>query len=137
MPQNPGKPVRVRFAPSPTGRTHLGSGRTALYNYLLARQTGGQFILRIEDTDRKRYQPESEQELIESLHWLGIQWDEGPDVGGPHDPYHQSQRKEIYLEHANQLIEMGHAYFCFCTPERLARVRQEQQKRKGAARRRW
>ena len=134
MPQNPGKPVRVRFAPSPTGRTHLGSGRTALYNYLLARQTGGQFILRIEDTDRKRYQPASEQELIESLHWLGIQWDEGPDVGGPHDPYHQSQRKEIYLQHANQLIEMGHAYFCFCTPERLARVRQEQQKRKESSR---
>lgn len=134
MPQNPSKPVRVRFAPSPTGRTHLGSGRTALYNYLLARQTGGQFILRIEDTDRKRYKPGSEQELIENLHWLGIQWDEGPDVGGPHDPYHQSQRKEIYLEHANQLIEMGHAYFCFCTPERLARVRQEQQKRKEASR---
>jgi len=123
-------PVRVRFAPSPTGRTHLGSGRTALYNYLLARQTGGQFILRIEDTDRKRYNPESEQELIDSLHWLGIDWDEGPDVGGPHAPYHQSQRKEIYLQHAHQLIEMGHAYYCFCTPERLARVRQEQQKRK-------
>lgn len=123
-------PVRVRFAPSPTGRTHLGSGRTALYNYLLAQQTGGQFILRIEDTDRKRYNPESEQELIDSLHWLGINWDEGPDVGGPHAPYHQSQRKEIYLQHARQLIEMGHAYYCFCTPERLARVRQEQQESK-------
>jgi glutamyl-tRNA synthetase len=133
MPENSIKPVRVRFAPSPTGRTHLGSGRTALYNYLLARQTGGQFILRIEDTDRKRYKPESERELIESLHWLGIQWDEGPDIGGPHAPYHQSQRKDIYLQHANQLIEMGHAYFCFCTPERLARVRQEQQKRKEAS----
>ena len=130
MDPNSSHPVRVRFAPSPTGRTHLGSGRTALYNYLLAHQTGGKFILRIEDTDRKRYNPESEQELIDSLHWLGIQWDEGPDVGGPHEPYHQSQRKEIYQQHANQLIEMGHAYYCFCTPERLAQVRQEQQKLK-------
>ena len=130
MNQNTITPVRVRFAPSPTGRTHLGSGRTALYNYLLARQTGGQFILRIEDTDRKRYNAESEQELIDSLHWLGIQWDEGPDIGGPHTPYHQSQRKDIYLQHARQLIEMGHAYYCFCSPERLARVRQEQQKRR-------
>lgn len=124
------QPMRVRFAPSPTGRTHLGSGRTALYNYLLARQSGGQFILRIEDTDRKRYHPDAEQELIDSLHWLGIQWDEGPDVGGPHQPYHQSQRKEIYLQHAAQLIEKGHAYYCFCTPERLAEMRQEQQKQK-------
>jgi glutamyl-tRNA synthetase len=134
MPQSSSKPVRVRFAPSPTGRTHLGSGRTALYNYLLARQTGGQFILRIEDTDRKRYNAESEQELIDSLHWLGVQWDEGPDIGGPHAPYHQSQRKDIYLQHATQLIDTDHAYYCFCTPERLARVRQEQQKRKEASR---
>ncbi len=105
MNSNTSKSVRVRFAPSPTGRTHLGSGRTALYNYLLARQTGGTFILRIEDTDRKRYKPESERELIESLHWLGIEWDEGPDVGGPHAPYHQSQRKETYLQYADQLVE--------------------------------
>ena len=130
MTQNPSKPIRVRFAPSPTGRTHLGSGRTALYNYLLARQKGGQFILRIEDTDRKRYNPESEKELIESLRWLGIDWDEGPDVGGPHAPYHQSQRKDIYLQYAKQLVENEKAYYCFCSPERLARVRQEQQKRK-------
>jgi len=123
-------PARVRFAPSPTGRTHLGSGRTALYNYLLARQTGGQFILRIEDTDRKRYHPEAEKELIDSLHWLGLQWDEGPDVGGPHAPYHQSKRKVIYLEHARRLIELGHAYYCFCPPDRLARLRQEQQRLK-------
>jgi glutamyl-tRNA synthetase len=121
---------RVRFAPSPTGRTHLGSGRTALYNYLFARQSGGAFILRIEDTDQKRYVPGAEQELIDSLHWLGLQWDEGPDVGGPHVPYHQSQRKEIYLAHARQLIEKGHAYPCFCTPERLAGIRQQQQARK-------
>jgi glutamyl-tRNA synthetase len=123
------KPV-VRFAPSPTGRTHLGSGRTALYNYLFARQTGGTFILRIEDTDRKRYVPGAEQELIDSLHWLGIDWDEGPGKGGPNGPYYQSQRREIYQEHARRLIETGHAYYCFCTPERLEKVRQEQQKRK-------
>jgi glutamyl-tRNA synthetase len=132
MDQESNPPVRVRFAPSPTGRTHLGSGRTALYNFLLARQTGGKFILRIEDTDRKRYNPQSEQELIESLHWLGIDWDEGPDVGGPHAPYHQSQRKSIYLEYAQKLIDRGKAYYCFCTPERLARVRQEQIKRKDS-----
>lgn len=128
--ENRDKPVRVRFAPSPTGHTHLGSGRTALYNHLIARQTGGQFLLRIEDTDRKRYVPGAEEELIDSLHWLGLQWDEGPDVGGPYAPYRQSKRKEIYQHHARKLVEMGHAYYCFCTPQRLAQVRQEQQKLK-------
>jgi glutamyl-tRNA synthetase len=128
------KPVRVRFAPSPTGRTHLGSGRTALFNYLLARQTGGQFILRIEDTDRKRYRPDAERELIESLRWLGLHWDEGPDVGGPHEPYHQSQRGEIYLNYALELVERGHAYPCFCSPQRLAELRQEQSSRKESQR---
>jgi glutamyl-tRNA synthetase len=122
------KPLRVRFAPSPTGRTHLGSGRTALYDYLAARQSGGQFLLRIEDTDQKRYQPDAEQELVDSLHWLGLEWDEGPDVGGPHSPYRQSERKAIYQEHARRLVELGHAYYCFCTPQRLAEVRQEQQR---------
>jgi glutamyl-tRNA synthetase len=124
------KTTRVRFAPSPTGRTHLGSGRTALYDYLVARQTGGQFVLRIEDTDQKRYQPEAEGELIDSLRWLGLEWDEGPDVGGPHAPYRQSERKVIYQEHAHRLVEMGHAYACFCTSQRLADVRQEQQRMK-------
>ena len=124
------KPARVRFAPSPTGTTHLGSARTALYDYLLARQTGGQFILRIEDTDRKRYVPGSEQELMASLRWLGLEWDEGPDVGGPHAPYRQSERKHIYLQHALELVERGHAYYCFCSPQRLEKVRQEQQRRK-------
>lgn len=133
MPSPTNKPARVRFAPSPTGRTHLGSGRTALYNYLLARQTGGQFILRIEDTDRKRYVPGAEKELMDSLHWLGLDWDEGPDVGGPHAPYHQTQRKEIYQQHARQLVEQGHAYYCFCSPERLAQVRNQQQKMKQPA----
>ena len=127
---HPLQPVRVRFAPSPTGRTHLGSGRTALYDYLLAKQTGGQFILRIEDTDQKRYVPEAEQELLQTLRWLGLEWDEGPDVGGPYAPYRQSDRKEIYLDHARQLIEKGRAYYCFCSPERLAQVRQEQIKKK-------
>ena len=127
---NQGNPVRVRFAPSPTGRTHLGSGRTALYNYLLARQTGGKFILRIEDTDQKRYVPGAEKELIDSLHWLGIDWDEGPEVGGPNGPYYQTQRKEIYQQYARQLIDSGHAYYCFCTPERLDQVRKEQISRK-------
>ncbi len=127
-------PVRVRFAPSPTGRMHLGSGRTALYDYLIARKTGGQFILRIEDTDQKRYVPGAEQELIDGLHWLGITWDEGPDVGGPYGPYRQSERKEIHLKYARQLVEMGQAYYCFCTPERLERVRQMQQKSKEPVR---
>lgn len=123
-------PARVRFAPSPTGRTHLGSGRTALYDYLVARQTTGQFILRIEDTDQKRYVPGAEEELMESLRWLGVEWDEGPDLGGPYSPYRQSERKKIYQEVANELIDKGHAYYCFCTPDRLAQVRKEQQKRK-------
>jgi glutamyl-tRNA synthetase len=124
------KPVRVRFAPSPTGRTHLGSGRTALFDYLLARQTGGQFILRIEDTDQKRYVAGAEIELIDSLHWLGLQWDEGPDVGGPYAPYRQSERKQIYREYAQKLIDMDSAYFCFCSSERLEKVRQDQMKLK-------
>lgn len=123
-------PVRVRFAPSPTGHTHLGSGRTALYDFLLARQTGGQFILRIEDTDRKRYVEGAEQELMDSLRWLGLDWDEGPDVGGPYGPYRQSERKEIYQAHAQKLVELGHAYHCFCTPEKLELERLEAQKRK-------
>lgn len=124
------EPVRVRFAPSPTGHTHLGSARTALYDYLLARKAGGQFILRIEDTDRKRYVPGAEQELMNSLRWLGLDWDEGPDVGGPYGPYRQSERKEIYQEYAQRLIRDGHAYYCFCTPQELDKARQEAQKNK-------
>jgi glutamyl-tRNA synthetase len=122
--------ARVRIAPSPTGRIHLGTARTALYDFLLARQTGGQFIFRLEDTDRKRYVPGTEDELMRGLRWLGLEWDEGPDVGGPYGPYQQSERKEIYLHYARQLVESGHAYYCFCSPERLVRVRQEQQKAK-------
>jgi len=106
-----GKPARVRFAPSPTGHLHLGGARTALYDYLLAHQTGGQFILRIEDTDRKRFVPGAEEELMAGLRWLGLQWDEGPDVGGPYGPYRQSERKEIYQKYARELVESGHAYY--------------------------
>jgi len=118
--------TRVRMAPSPTGHFHIGGARTALYNYLLARQTGGQFILRIEDTDLKRNTPEALDELIEALHWLGLTWDEGPDIGGPHAPYIQTARKQVYLDHARQLIETGHAYYCFCTQERLKELRAAQ-----------
>lgn len=122
--------IRVRFAPSPTGHTHLGSGRTALYNYLLARQSGGKFILRIEDTDKKRFIPDAETELIEGLHWLGLDWDEGPDIGGPYGPYRQSERRDIYNAHIKTLIDSGHAYYCFCSPDKLEMVRREQQRQK-------
>ncbi len=122
------KPVRTRFAPSPTGRMHLGSARSALYPFLLARRTGGTFILRIEDTDQKRFVSGAEQELIDGLHWLGITYDEGPDIGGPCGPYRQTERREIYHEYAWKLVELGHAFPCFCTPERLEKVRQEQMK---------
>jgi glutamyl-tRNA synthetase len=105
---------------------HLGSARSALYPFLLARSTGGTFILRIEDTDQKRFVPGAEQELIDGLHWLGINYDEGPDVGGPYGPYRQTERREIYNQYAWKLVGLGHAFPCFCTSERLAKVRQEQ-----------
>ncbi len=124
------KPARTRFAPSPTGRLHLGSARTALYAYLLAKKTGGQFLLRIEDTDISRTVPGAEQEIIDGLRWLGLNHDEGPDIGGPYGPYRQTDRRDIYHKYVNTLVNNGHAYPCFCTPERLDAVRQEQQKRK-------
>ena len=130
MTESSSNPARVRFAPSPTGHLHLGGARTALYDYLLARQTGGQFVLRIEDTDRKRLVEGAEQEIMDGLRWLGLEYDEGPDIGGPYGPYRQSERKEIYQQYAKQLISMGRAYYCFCTAERLDQVRHEQQKRK-------
>ncbi len=123
-------PIRVRFAPSPTGHMHLGSARTALYDYLAAKRLGGQFVLRIEDTDMKRYVPEAEQELIDGLRWLGIEYDEGPDVGGPYGPYRQSERQHIYREYAEKLVESGNAFYCFCSQERLAKVREEQMQNK-------
>src|SRR6185436_15446515 len=101
--------VRVRFAPSPTGALHIGGVRTALYNYLLARQTGGTMILRIEDTDQGRYVPGAEEYILQSLAWAGIKIDEGVGVGGPHAPYRQSERKAMYIEYAQQLIKAGHA----------------------------
>lgn len=121
-------PARVRFAPSPTGFLHIGSARTALYDYLLARQTGGTFILRIEDTDQKRFQDTAEQYINDSLEWLGIQPDEDPDRGGPSAPYRQSQRAQIYRGIAEELIEKDQAYYCFCSSERLSEVRESQQK---------
>lgn len=124
------KHARTRFAPSPTGHLHLGGARTALYAYLLAKKTGGQFILRIEDTDLKRTVPGAEQEIMDGLRWLGLQYDEGPDIGGAYGPYRQTERREIYQQHAKTLVDTGHAYPCFCTSEHLEQVRQEQMKRK-------
>ncbi|KAI9491651.1 glutamyl-tRNA synthetase [Zychaea mexicana] len=118
------QPVRVRFAPSPTGYLHLGGLRTALFNYLLAKKTGGDFILRIEDTDQNRLVKGATEKLISVLSWAGVEPDEGPTAGGSKGPYVQSERTDIYREHAQQLIENGHAYRCFCTPERIDRIRQ-------------
>ena len=123
--------VRTRIAPSPTGDPHVGTAYVALFNYALARQTGGQFVLRIEDTDRQRSTRESETMIFDALRWLGLEWDEGPDVGGPHGPYRQSERSEIYTEHAEMLVASGHAYPCFCTRERLEELRAEQKAAKG------
>ncbi|KAG0325253.1 Glutamyl-tRNA synthetase [Podila horticola] len=119
---------RVRFAPSPTGYLHLGGLRTALYNYLLARQGGGSCLLRIEDTDQNRFVPGATESLVRALEWTGVKFDEGPTIGGPHEPYQQSKRLDIYSKHANTLLEHGHAYRCFCSSERLALVRLEAQK---------
>lgn len=119
----PTSPVRTRFAPSPTGFLHLGSLRTALYNYLLARSTGGVFILRLEDTDQKRLVPGLEENIYETLKWLGLNWDEGPLVGGPSSPYRQSERSHIYSQYATQLLNSGKLYRCFCSKERLEHLR--------------
>lgn len=122
--------VRTRFAPSPTGDLHVGGLRTALFTWLFARQHDGDFILRIEDTDRKRLDEESISTITGALRWLGLDWDEGPQIGGPKGPYIQSERLEIYQEHADWLLEHGHAYECFCSAERLAQLREEQQRNK-------
>ncbi|MFM7195322.1 MAG: glutamate--tRNA ligase [Bacteroidota bacterium] len=125
-------PVRVRFAPSPTGALHIGGLRTALYNYLLARQTGGTMILRIEDTDQSRYVPGAEQYIQDSLAWAGIVIDEGPAQGGPHGPYRQSDRKDIYRKHVDQLLATGKAYYAFDSEEELEAMR-NRQKEKGSS----
>ena len=122
--------VRVRIAPSPTGDPHVGTAYIALFNRAFALQQGGKFILRIEDTDRQRSSKQSEEAIFRSLRWLGLTWDEGPDVGGPFGPYRQSERVEIYRRHAEELIAKGAAYRCFCTPERLAELRAEQRRKK-------
>jgi nondiscriminating glutamyl-tRNA synthetase len=111
--------VRVRFAPSPTGQLHVGNARTALFNWLLARGHEATFVLRIEDTDAERSSKASEVGILEDLHWLGLEWDEGPDVGGPCGPYRQSERLHLYTSYANELLAGGHAYYCFCTPQKL------------------
>lgn len=122
------KPVRTRFAPSPTGSLHIGGLRTALWNWMFARNHGGQFVLRIEDTDQKRYDPNALTQLLEALRWIGIDWDEGPEVGGPYGPYVQSERLPLYQEWAQWLLDNGHAYKCYCSSERLQQVNQEKQK---------
>jgi glutamyl-tRNA synthetase len=138
--------VRVRFAPSPTGEPHIGNVRTVVFNWLFARKMGGQFILRIEDTDRTRYSPDTIPVIMDGLRWLGLDWDEGPDlqellrsgvtnaaeyaVGGPRGPYVQSERLELYRRTAEELIERGWAYRCNCTPQRLQEVRQYQRANK-------
>ena len=118
------KQIKVRFAPSPTGPLHIGGARSALFNYLFARKQRGKMLLRIEDTDLERSSPEFEREIIDSLSWLGINWDEGIDVGGDNGPYRQTERLDTYQRYVDQLLRSGHAYHCFCTEEELARERQ-------------
>jgi glutamyl-tRNA synthetase len=115
--------VRTRVAPSPTGDPHVGTAYVALVNYCFARKHGGEFVLRIEDTDQARSTAESERAILETLRWCGLDWDEGPDVGGPHGPYRQSERSAIYREYADRLLATGHAFKCFCTPRRLEEMR--------------
>ena len=119
-------PIRVRIAPSPTGDPHVGTAYIGLINYIFARQRAGQFVLRIEDTDRTRFVPSSEQMIFDALRWIGLTWDEGPDVDGPYGPYRQSERTEIYREHADLLLASSKAYRCFCTTEELEAARKQQ-----------
>ncbi|KAG0464985.1 hypothetical protein HPP92_019149 [Vanilla planifolia] len=116
--------VRVRFAPSPTGNLHVGGARTALFNYLFARSNGGKFILRIEDTDLERSTKQSEEAILNDLTWLGLDWDEGPGVGGEYGPYHQSERNSLYKQYAEKLLKSGHVYRCFCSNEALEQMKE-------------
>ena len=118
--------VRTRVAPSPTGDPHVGTAYVALVNYCFAKKHGGDFLLRIEDTDQVRSTPESETAILAALRWTGLSWDEGPDVGGPHGPYRQSERSAIYRRYAEELLANGHAFRCFCTAERLDAMRAAQ-----------
>lgn len=122
---SPTRPVRVRIAPSPTGDPHIGTAYIALFNSVFARRHGGTFIVRIEDTDQTRFRKDSERLILECLEWVGLKWDEGPDVGGPHAPYRQSERTHIYREQCDALVAKGHAYRCFCSADRLEAVRKE------------
>ena len=124
-------PVRVRFAPSPTGKIHAGNIHTAVFDYLWARHKNGTFILRIEDTDMTRKEEGAVELMLEAMKWLGMDWDEGPDVGGPYGPYVQSQRLQLYKEAAEKLVAQGDAYYCYCSPERLEAMRKEQAERKA------
>src|SRR5512132_254903 len=124
--------LRVRFAPSPTGYLHIGGARTALFNWLYARRHGGTFVLRIEDTDTERSSWEMVSGIVEGLRWLGLDWDEGPDVGGPHAPYFQSERVDTYREMAERLVSANRAYYCYCAPETLQRKRQAAEAAGGA-----
>ena len=133
------QPIRARMAPSPTGPLHIGTARTSLYNFLFARHNGGSYVLRIEDTDLVRSTADDERDIIDNLHWLGITWDEGPQVAGgedigPFGPYRQSNRSELYAAEAARLLESGHAYHCWCTPQELEAVRREQEAKKEAPR---
>src|SRR5229473_7201322 len=118
--------VRVRYAPSPTGAPHIGGFRTALFNWFFARHHGGAFVVRIEDTDQERYVPEAVPQILEGLRWLGLDHDEGPDIGGPYEPYSQMERQSLYRSELAKLLETGWAYPCFCTKERLEALRAEQ-----------
>jgi glutamyl-tRNA synthetase len=122
--------VRLRVAPSPTGDPHVGTAYVSLLCLAFVRQQGGQFVLRVEDTDRARFREDSEQQIYDTLHWLGLNWDEGPDIGGPFAPYRQSERLDTYAPHVQKLLDDGRAYHCWCTPERLKEMREDQQKRK-------
>lgn len=125
------KRVRTRIAPSPTGDPHIGTAYIAMFNYAFAKSMGGDFILRIEDTDQTRSTKESEQAIFDALNWLGIHWDEGPDVGGDKGPYRQSERFDLYKEYCQKLIDSGKAYYCFCTAERLKELRKQQEAAKS------
>ena len=118
--------IRVRFAPSPTGYLHIGGARTALFNWLFAKSQGGKLILRIEDTDIERLKEDSVSQILTSLKWLGLSWDEGPEVGGDYGPYYQSERLDIYRKICQELVDSGKAYYCFCSAEDLEKQREKQ-----------
>src|SRR6476619_1250903 len=130
MTEKPSTAPRLRVAPSPTGDPHVGTAYMSLFNLAFARQQGGSFVLRIEDTDRVRFRADSEQQVFDTLHWLGLTWDEGPDVGGPFAPYRQSERLETYRPYVERLLDEGKASHCWCSTERLTQMREMQQKLK-------